>query len=97
MKLAKRCLDEEETSPVLTGTFNKSSKDDSKWIRFRWRRRFVVVGMGMFAWYTSASDVHARGTCSLDLLQRVDKLEPADIGGKVHAFDVREATGPWRC
>jgi hypothetical protein len=89
IKIAKRCLDTDNQTPVLANVFTKSSKDDSKWIRFRWRPRYVVVGMGNFAWYAHEGDTHAKGIRGLECLQRVEKLEPADIGGKRNAFEVR--------
>jgi hypothetical protein len=56
-----QALDAGASTCALSATFTKSSKDDStKWLRFRWRERFVVVGMGSFSWYGREGDPHAK-------------------------------------
>jgi hypothetical protein len=91
---ARECMNERASEPVLQGVFNKSSRDDGKRYRFLWRKRFVVVGIGRFSWYAKQGDMHARGDRPLSELQRVECLDPSDVG-KSNAFEVRHRA--WRC
>ena len=57
LAVARRCLDEMQLQPVLADHFQKCSRKDGARFKIKtmWRRRYVVLSTGMFAWFKKST------------------------------------------